>query len=153
MDNPALDLAQTNLSIQVVAYADAQADLQQVRYQVFQVEQQVAPDLEFDGEDEAATHLIAYWKGEPVGTARMRYLSDRLAKIERVAVLASHRGAGIGRQLMEVAIAHLHDQGIPEIKINAQTHARRFYERLGFEQRGDEFDEAGIPHIEMRLVL
>lgn len=28
-----------------------------------------------------------------------------------------------------------------------------FYERLGFEPFGDEFDEAGIPHRMMRLVF
>lgn len=150
MPTPMNDVT-SRLSIQVVTYAEQQQAIQSVRYQVFQIEQQVAPELEFDGEDEAATHLIAYWDETPIGTTRIRYLSDRLAKIERVAVLSSHRGLGIGRQLMEVAIAHLRDQGIPEIKINAQTHARPFYDKLGFVQRGDEFEEAGIPHIEMRL--
>jgi predicted GNAT family N-acyltransferase len=28
-----------------------------------------------------------------------------------------------------------------------------FYEKLGFERRGGEFDEAGIPHVRMSLVL
>jgi predicted GNAT family N-acyltransferase len=28
-----------------------------------------------------------------------------------------------------------------------------FYERLGFSCRGDVFDEAGIPHVRMSLVL
>ena len=91
--------------------------------------------------------------GIPVGTTRIRSLSDSLVKIERVAVLSQYRGLGIGRQLMDVAIAHIRHQGIFEIKINAQTHARKFYDKLGFEQQGDEFDEAGIPHIEMRLRL
>ncbi|MEL6221978.1 MAG: GNAT family N-acetyltransferase [Cyanobacteria bacterium J06627_8] len=143
----------SNVLIKVVSYSDYKADIQAVRYQVFQCEQQVAPELEFDGEDDAATHLMAYLSHSPVGTTRIRYLSDRLAKIERVAVIAQHRGLGIGRELMDVAIAYVRNQGIPEIKINAQTHARVFYDKLGFEQHGDIFDEAGIPHIEMRLHL
>ena len=141
------------LTIEIVSYATHQADIQAVRYQVFQCEQQVAPELEFDGMDDTATHLMAYLDDIPVGTTRIRSLSDSLVKIERVAVLSQHRGLGIGRQLMDVAIAHIRHQGIFEIKINAQTHARKFYDKLGFEQQGDEFDEAGIPHIEMRLRL
>jgi predicted GNAT family N-acyltransferase len=148
-----MDALSCDVVIEVVSYADYQPEIQAVRYQVFQCEQQVAPDLEFDGEDDAATHLIALLGEIPVGTARIRALGDRLVKVERVAVLSDYRGTGIGRRLMEAAIAHIRRQGIPEIKINAQTHARAFYDKLGFEQRGDIFDEAGIPHIEMRLRL
>ncbi len=141
------------MTIRIVRYDEAIADIQAVRYAVFQLEQGVDPALEFDGEDETATHLLAYVNQKPVGTTRMRYLGDRLAKVERVAVLSSHRGQRIGRLLMEAAIAHLHTHEIATIKINAQTHARQFYEKLGFLQVGDDFDEAGIPHIEMRLPL
>jgi predicted GNAT family N-acyltransferase len=28
-----------------------------------------------------------------------------------------------------------------------------FYERFGFSRQGGEFDEAGIPHVRMSLVL
>lgn len=34
--------------------------------------------------------------------------------------------------------------------IEAQVYAREFYEKLGFVQQSDEFDEDGIPHILMR---
>ena len=43
--------------------------------------------------------------------------------------------------------------GYPELILNAQTHAEPFYARAGFERCGDEFEEAGIPHIEMRKRL
>lgn len=156
-----------NLHIKIVSYAEEKSAIQSVRYQVFQVEQGVDPVIEFDGLDEAAIHLMAYQDQQPmvsdralpIATARIRYLSDtnsgqiRLAKIERVAVLAAQRGQGIGKEIMEVAIAFLAEKGIPEIKLNAQVYVCRFYEKLGFEQRGDVFDEAGIPHIEMRMQM
>jgi predicted GNAT family N-acyltransferase len=146
-------MSENFVTIRVVKYDEAIADIQAVRHAVFQIEQGVDPALEFDGEDEAATHLLAYVDQTAVGTTRMRYLGDRLAKVERVAVLPSHRGQRIGRLLMEEAIAHLRANQIVTVKINAQTHARQFYEKLGFLQVGDEFEEAGIPHIEMRLPL
>lgn len=141
----------SDLVIKVVSYTAEKPLIQAIRYQVFQVEQGVDSALEFDGQDEAAIHLLAHLDGEPVGTARIRLLSDQLAKIERVAVLATCRGQGIGKQLMEEAIVFLNTKDIPEIKINAQLYVKDFYQKLGFEQQGEVFEEAGIPHIEMRL--
>ena len=147
------------LRIQQVHYTDAIEAIQSIRRQVFQIEQGVSPELEFDGEDEAATHFLAYQGEEAIGTARIRYLKideDQnlpIAKIERVAVLGRYRGQGIGQQLMEVAIAHLSCRGITAIKINAQLQVQPFYERLGFSTYGSVFEEAGIPHIEMRYSI
>jgi predicted GNAT family N-acyltransferase len=146
--------------IRVVSYADELPAIHSIRQQVFQVEQGVDAALEFDGLDEAATHLLAYPTPPietapiatplPIATARIRTLSKQLAKIERVAVLAEYRGWGIGKAMMIAAIDHIAQQGIPEIKINAQTQVQGFYQKLGFEPQGDVFDEAGIPHIDMR---
>ncbi|MBD1852250.1 GNAT family N-acetyltransferase [Leptolyngbya sp. FACHB-711] len=141
------------LELQVVTFANAVDAIEQVRRKVFQEEQSVAVDLDFDGLDEGATQLMAYWNGEPVGTARIRYLGEQLAKIERVAVLKSFRGLGIGQALMQKAIDHLSGQKIAEVKVNAQIQVKNFYERLGFQQQGEPFYEAGILHIEMRRKL
>jgi predicted GNAT family N-acyltransferase len=35
------------------------------------------------------------------------------------------------------------------VKLNAQTHAVGFYARHGFVAEGEEFMEAGIPHVVM----
>lgn len=148
-----MDIMGETFSIQRVTYTEAIEPIQFVRRQVFQKEQGVAPELEFDGNDESATHFLAYQGSDAIGTARIRYLtaddSQPIAKIERVAVLAEYRGNGIGKQLMDVAIAHLRNQGITAIKINAQLQVQDFYERLGFSTCGAVFEEAGIPHIEM----
>jgi predicted GNAT family N-acyltransferase len=138
-----------NLVLKVVDYSTAATEIQAIRQAVFQREQQVEPSLDFDGLDEIAFHVVAYQDDQLVGTARLRFLSDRLAKIERVAVLSTHRGQGIGQAVMEAAIAFLEQQGIAEIKLNAQVQTRSFYEKLGFQPRGEEFKEAGILHIEM----
>ena len=148
-----MDIMGDTFSIQRVDYTEEIEPIQFIRRQVFQGEQGVALELEFDGNDETATHFLAYQGNDAIGTARIRHLaadhSQPIAKIERVAVLAAYRGKGIGKRLMEVAIAHLHTQGITAIKINAQLQVQNFYKRLGFSTRGSIFEEAGIPHIEM----
>lgn len=142
-----------DLIFQVVTYSEALDAIQFVRKTVFQAEQGVDPALEFDGQDDAAQHIVAYLDQQPVGTARLRFLSDRLVKIERVAVLSAYRGQGLGRQIMEKAFLELRSQGIPNVKIHAQLAVQMFYEKLGFVPQGDVFDEAGIPHIAMTRSL
>ena len=72
------------------------------------------------------------------------------AKIQRVVVMKAFRGRNLGRQLMR----HLMDFAranklAPQIALDAQTYAVAFYESLGFETTGEEFDDAGIAHIHM----
>lgn len=139
----------SNLQIKVVTYTQELIPIQTIRRLVFQEEQKVAPELEFDGQDETAEHLLAYLDGQPVGTARIRELDTRTAKIERLAVLPLARGKGIGRNLMEKAIDVAAKKNYEKVIINAQEYVKDLYIKLGFEQVGNRFEEAGIPHVKM----
>ena len=127
--------------------------IQHIRHQVFQLEQGVASELEFDGRDNAATHILAYLDQEAVGTARIRYLDRQTAKVERVAVLKEHRGQGLGNLIMAEVLAQLRAAQITEVRIHAQEAVRHFYLRLGFEPEGEVFEEAGILHVKMKKLL
>lgn len=142
-----------HLRIEIADLATDQPLIHQIRYQVFQVEQGVSPALEFDGRDELAQHLLAYLNDRPVGTARLRSLTAQTAKIERLAVLQEARGAGIGRKIVETALACLRSAGMTEVEIHAQAHLQPFYQQLGFQPEGEIFAEAGIPHVKMRRLL
>ncbi|MFC7226862.1 GNAT family N-acetyltransferase [Salinirubellus salinus] len=128
-----------------------------LRRSVFVEEQDVPEDRELDGLDGEATHLLA-WDGYPVGTARIRdYGADddgrRVAKVERVAVEASRRGEGIGRDLMAHAEAFATDEGYDRVRLDAQVPVVAFYERLGYTGTSEEFEDAGIPHRTMEKAL
>jgi predicted GNAT family N-acyltransferase len=140
----------------VIKIADSASELPQVyriRYLVFQIEQGVDPALEFDDKEADSQHILAYWQGNPVGTARIRMLNPQTGKVERVAVLPEARGLGIGKKLMEKAIEFLKTVNAAEVQINAQEQVRDFYQKLGFEPEGAVFEEAGIPHVKMRKLL
>lgn len=137
-------------TLKIATYTEALVDIQTVRRAVFQIEQGVDSALDFDGLDQTAQHIVVFDNEVPIGTARIRYLNEKLVKIERVAVLAAYRNQGIGRYIMQSAIAFLDRQGIPEIKVHAQSNAVSFYEKLGFRAQGDVFYEANILHAEMR---
>jgi predicted GNAT family N-acyltransferase len=136
-------------TLKIVNYTDNSSEIKAIRTQVFQIEQGVDPEIEFDGKDETAEHLLAYLDNQPVGTARIRYLSPKTAKIERLAVLSTARGLGIGKELMEKAVEIAAQNDVEEVVIHAQDYVKRLHQKIGFEQVGESFDEAGIAHVKM----
>lgn len=124
-----------------------------LRQEVFCAEQGVDQALEFDGLDGACRHYLARDRAAALGTARTRPLGDGTVKIERVAVLAPHRGRRIGLALMVRALADARADGHETALLHSQAHAAPFYRRLGFVQVGGDFTEAGIPHVRMTLAL
>lgn len=139
----------TNLQIQCVSFCQSAIAIQMIRRQVFHLEQGIPLELDIDGQDDAAMHLLAIWEQQPVGTARLRSLPDHTVKIERVAVLATYRQRGIGQQMMRVALTQLQQQPVRQVVVHAQQSTQKFYEKLGFVPVGTAFHEADIVHIKM----
>ncbi|MEH2209584.1 GNAT family N-acetyltransferase [Nostoc sp.] len=143
----------SNLVIKVAELPEDFPAIQAIRKSVFQEEQGVDPALEFDGKDEISDHLIAYLNMEVVGTARIRYLDDKTAKIERLAVLSTVRGQGIGKKIMENALQLIANQNIPEVVIHAQEYLKDLYKKLDFIEEGEIFEEVSILHVKMRKIF
>jgi predicted GNAT family N-acyltransferase len=146
----------TRRRVRVVDGADIERCLT-VRHEVFVEEQGVPEDRELDGLDGEATHFLAGEVSEAsAGAARLRpYDSDedRVAKVERVAVRAERRGEGWGESIMDRVEAHARQVGYDRVVLDAQIPVVGFYERLGYETRGETFEDAGIPHREMEKSL
>ncbi|WP_371133945.1 GNAT family N-acetyltransferase [Tabrizicola sp.] len=124
-----------------------------LRRAVFIEEQGVSEAIEVDDLDDQAIHLLATDNGTPVGSARL-LVDGTIGKVGRVCVLAHARGTGLGAALMRAAVAEFRTiPGVTKVKLGAQTHALRFYERLGFTATGPEYLQAGIPHRDMILRL
>jgi predicted GNAT family N-acyltransferase len=142
------------VAVQQISTAPGLACAFAIRRTVFVEEQGVGMALEFDGLDDAARHLLAIVDGEPAGTLRIRRLAaGRIAKIERVAVLAPQRRHRVGRALMTAALDLARGEGANEAKVHAQVAVQGFYASLGFVAFGGPFEEDGIAHVAMRLPL
>ena len=123
-----------------------------IRIKVFVIEQNVPEELEWDEYDETAWHAVAKLNEQVVGTGRL-ILDQSKAKIGRMAVDKDCRGKGVGSEILKALINLGKEKGAQEFILHAQTHAIAFYAKEGFEPYGAIFDEAGIPHVEMRLYI
>ncbi len=139
-----------HVAVRKVNWNDEKDLLREIRNEVFVIEQAVPTSLEWDNMDEKSTHFLAIdSNGTGIGTVRLL----PSGQIGRVAVRIGYRGHGIGRRLMLLAIQTARENSFMRIFLHAQSHAISLYEKLGFRTYGDEFQEAGIPHIAMELQL
>lgn len=130
-------------------WAELQSDAKPIREQVFIQEQQIAAVDEWDVQDEISQHFVVCDGEQVIATARL--LPNH--SIGRVAVLASHRGQGIGKLLMQEIIQQARIQQRPLLQLSSQVHAMSFYQALGFQVCGEAYMDCGIPHIDMQMSL
>lgn len=140
-------MSRTDIALQQVEFSGAQAAIEYIRRTVFIEEQHVPEELEWDGEDAQAIHLLARSGEEPVATARLL----RNGHIGRMAVLPVWRGQGIGMAMLKQLLDIARQRQLTRVYLNAQLSAVDFYARVGFIVEGETFMDAGIAH--KRMVL
>lgn len=121
---------------------------------MFVDEQGVDPAAELDEHDDdpAVVHVLARAGTRPVGTGRLRPVDPTTAKLERVAVITTHRGRGIGRQVVETLELHA-PAGTTTLMLHSQCAVEGFYAAMGYERVSGVFREEGIDHVRMRRRL
>jgi YbgC/YbaW family acyl-CoA thioester hydrolase len=148
------EAGQPMVQVRVGAWSELGADAQAIRTEVFVQEQKIPAEMEWDEADATCLHAVAYNRfGLPLATGRLLEHVPGVAKIGRMAVLASMRGGRIGREVLDALMQAARERGDREALLHAQTSASAFYSRAGFVTRGDLFEEAGIPHVEMVRAL
>ena len=113
--------------------------------------------------DDVATWIVAEDDGEPVGhtllipAARSRepVADPALGHLLQLFVLPSHWGTSAARELNAAIVAAAAERGFEAIRLftpEAQTRARRFYEREGWRAVGRmEETPFGFPVVEYRV--
>ena len=135
------------------------------RCDVFTVEQKICyPDA--DGVDLHSLHvwletrdgtveayLRLYREDDGAGKTTGAHDSTTAGPVHMGRVLTRRHGEGLGRRVVEAGIeAAWTRMGANEILLHSQEYCIGFYEKMGFRVCSGLFDEAGIPHAEMRLL-
>ena len=134
------------MNVTIRSFREAESDIRFIRDIVFGQEQNVAREVDWDGNDSQSFQVVATDDdNNPVGTGRMQ----RDGKIGRLAVLDLWRRQGIGQKMLRVLVETANKEGFQEVFLHAQIQAISFYEKCRFHKDGEEFLEAGIPHVKM----
>ncbi len=141
----------SNFHLRSASWVRDRVFLLAVREAVFVIEQSVSLELERDDFDPIAFHVLAQEEnsGVPIGTGRL--LPD--GHIGRMCVLKQWRRQGVGSSLLTFLLEEARHRGHREVRLNAQEHAIAFYAGFQFQPEGELFEEAGIMHRSMYLLL
>lgn len=143
-----------NHQVTIGSWHELQSQALPLRVAVFVQEQGVPAELEYDEFDQTATHAVVLGPhNQAIATGRLLLTDQGLAKIGRLAVDRSHRGEGLGKLILMALVEHAKSSGASIVKLHARCDAEQFYQRLGFEVRGERFMEAGTLHVLMVLKL
>ena len=119
--------SQPSFKVQLVTWENEELHLRNIRTTVFIIEQNVPEAMEWDEMDSLCVHVLAKdCQGNAIGTARL---------------------------LPDGHIGRMRIRNMKQAILHAQSSAVGFYEKFGFCKQGDEFMEAGIPHIKMARTL
>jgi len=150
----AFEAGKPMVEVRVGSWAELGREARTIRTAVFVDEQKIPADMEWDEVDETCVHAVAFNRfGVPLATGRLLQHVPGVAKIGRMAVLQSMRGSKVGRSVLDALMLTARERGDREALLHAQMSAAPFYVRAGFSERGERFEEAGIPHIEMVRAL
>ena len=141
------------LIVKLVENEDELAGAVLVRMRVFVVEQQIPAEEELDDADATATHAVAIYRGQIVGTGRLIYGEDSTARIGRMAVDQPFRRRGVGGLILQFLEEEARSRGVSHCLLHAQEYVKSFYAAHGYQEHGDVFLEANIRHVEMHKGL
>jgi len=127
-------------------------DMIALRLEVFVVEQD-CPYQDLDGKDKLSFHLLGKdTLGNIVATLRIlpNGVSYTEVSIGRVVTAEKIRNWKKGHDLMKNAMNFVSETYPNQnVRLSAQTHLVKYYEKHGFDVTGKTYLEDGIPHSEM----
>ncbi len=145
--------ANDTISIKEVQTADELAQAQRIREIVLEAEQGFPHAVNVDGRDAQADHVLMLDGDEPVGTARLTEVGPGEGMIARIAVLASHRGKGLGERLLRGLEPAARRRALHTIHLRPHARLERFFRGLGYIRVSDVLTQGRHALIRMRKRL
>ncbi len=84
-----------------------------------------------------------------VGGLMLAPVDNETIRLMQVAVDTKYQGEGIGRELVKYAEKRAQAAGYHKIVMHAMLSVVNFYEKMGYVQEGDIFEESGISFAKM----
>lgn len=91
--------------------------------------------------------------GKLEGCCLLTQTGAKEVRLRQMAVISGLQGKGLGKALIQFAENIARDRGYKTICMHARKTALGFYEKLGYEKIGEEFNEVTLPHYKMEKRL
>jgi predicted GNAT family N-acyltransferase len=104
---------------------------------------------EYLAEEKSDILIGAYKDNRIIACCILRNISDEVVQLKQMAVATELQGNGIGSKIVAFAEEMARNIGHCKIFMHARKIAVPFYQKSGYQIRGDEFEEVGIPHFMM----
>lgn len=118
-----------DFKVEIVRTLDDYQRIVALRAVAFMAEQNCPFEEEFDGNDFAATHMLAFAGGEAVAALRLRWFAS-FGKVERVCVAPGHRGSPALTVLLAHAFEHAARKGYKLMIAQIQARLWPLWSRL-----------------------
>ncbi len=116
-----------------VKTAEEFAAVKQIRERVFVDEQSIPKELDNDGNDAVAKHVLIKIDGTPLATGRALKTSEKTAVLARISVLPEARGFYLGKRI----VLELEDvaarAGATTVSLKPHDYLEKFYRDLGYD--------------------
>lgn len=124
-------------------------EIYKLRAEVF-VRDQNCPYVDIDNADKKAYHIFLPDEKGIKAYLRMMEKDEEFDMTRIGRVIAREKRTGIGAKLMKFSLDFARNVlKTDSVKVEAQTYAKKFYEKQNFVQTSEEFLEDNIPHVEM----
>ncbi|RYY90611.1 MAG: N-acetyltransferase [Chitinophagaceae bacterium] len=105
------------------------------------------PESYINPEREQNELLVAAFEGEKmIGCCVLTPVNKEQLQLRQMAVDTSVQGRGIGARIVAYSEEVARERGFSELFMNARDPVLDFYRKCGYEIRGEQFFEVGIPH-------
>jgi ribosomal protein S18 acetylase RimI-like enzyme len=142
--------AMDNLEFREIAYDSTEYDASFVlRSRVLREPLGLRPGPEERPAEAGLVHLGAFDGGVLVGCLMLEDQGEGRVKMRQVAIDFHRQRGGVGTGLVRFSEAVARRAGQREMVLHAREKAVPFYERLGYQTRGEPFVEVTLPHIAM----
>ena len=121
------------------------------RFQIFVTEQKYLR-LDPDGNDPDCLHFFLTENDTVIACLRAEYTDKNKKEVKIGRIVTLTHGGGIGKHLITESLAAIKAKmPYSRLIVHSRDSAVGFYEKMGFVAVSDEFDDSGVPHVEMEL--
>ncbi len=141
------------MKIKLISTSKELALVRRIRKKVLELEQGFPHEVNIDGNDPRAVHALIYDGHKPVATARLLPTEKGRGKIARIAIIKSHRGMGLARNLIRYLEKKAKMMCLTTVGLEPHSYLEDFFQRLGYQRLLGTTEVAGVPLIKLEKQL